>query len=81
MEHIFFVLHMYVTRILLVTCLAYTFLTHGCPTCPSRLELGSPAFFLDEQETMTDHKALQVLNGGAAIQQEIETECQEESHA
>jgi len=86
MNTTFYVLHMYVTRILLVTGLAYAFLTHGCPTCQGRLESNSPTFFSDEGST----RSLEWGKNGLPIGQngvkknpniEIEAMTEEENHA
>ena len=59
MNKILYIIHQYITKILLVPLLAYAFLTHGCPTCQHRIEQNSAAFFTQEHyetEKQTSHK-------------------------
>lgn len=74
MNKIVYIIHQYVTKILLVPLLAYAFLTHGCPTCQYRLEANSPAFFTQEHNE-AQHQTNKIANT------EVETESQEEANA
>ncbi|MDR3551376.1 MAG: hypothetical protein P4L31_08235 [Candidatus Babeliales bacterium] len=74
MNKMLYIVHQYVTKILLVPLLAYAFLTHGCPTCQYRLEANSPAFFTQEYD-QPQHQTSKITNT------EIEVESQEEPNA
>lgn len=67
MEKILLLAHRFVTRLLLVPMLAYTFLTQTCPACQHRVEKNAPAFFSSEyeknaQEEATPHKTALITN-------------------
>ena len=77
MKEALYVIHRYVTRILLMPMIAYTFLTYGCPACQYRIEQDSAAFFSPEYEKAAQQEKL--LNQTAL--NAIENESEEESNA
>lgn len=74
MNKAIYILHQYITKILLVPLLAYSMLSQSCPACEHRIGANSPAFFLQE---INENE----MNRNIVTQTEIETQTEEEHNA
>lgn len=54
MESLFFIVRMYVSKVLVAVLLTYVYLNNASPSLEGKLEKSSPAFFAQELESADD---------------------------